>query len=310
MNLVTTLRLGAFFFVVTGCATTETAEQDPINDSDTLDDTETSVEDNGSLIEVAASAGDFTTLLAAVDAAGLTETLDQDGPFTVFAPTDAAFNALPEGTVEALLADVPALTDILLFHVVSGNVDSSTVAELSLIETLEGSDIKVTLDGDVYVNNAMVTVVDVAADNGTIHIIDAVIQPPADIVSIAASDDQFSTLVTALEVADLAVTLSGEGPFTVFAPTNAAFDALPEGQLDMLLGDVDALTDILLFHVAGDKLTAADIGGSTYVETLLGVDAEIGVSGESTTIANAPISFTDIPASNGVIHIIDAVMVP
>ena len=129
------------------------------------------------IVETAASAGDFTTLLAAVEAAGLTETLQDGGPFTVFAPTDAAFAALPDGTVDALLADIPALTDILLYHVVSGELPASAVVEESLVGTLQGSDVKVTLDADVFINEATVLAADVFATNGVIHVIDKVLIP-------------------------------------------------------------------------------------------------------------------------------------
>ncbi len=266
---------------------------------------------DGSIIGVADQAGDFETLLAAVDAAGLTETLQGPGPFTVFAPTDAAFDALPEGTVEALLGDIPALTDILLYHAVAGEVPAADVVEASLIPTVQGSDLKVTVEGDdVMVGGAMVTMTDIMADNGIIHVIDAVMLPPEDIATIAAGNDDFSTLVTALEAADLVETLQGEGPFTVFAPTNAAFDALPEGALEDLLDDIPALTDVLLYHVASDKLDATAVVGSMSIEMANGDSADVAIGSEGPTIAGSPISVIDIPASNGIIHVIDAVMLP
>ena len=136
----------------------------------------------GTIPEVAAEAGSFTTLLAAVDAAGLAETLSGEGPFTVFAPTDDAFAALPEGTLEALLADIPALTDILLYHVVDGAVYAETVVGLESATTLLGEDITITVDGgNVILNGSvMVTATDIEASNGVIHVIDAVLLPPAE----------------------------------------------------------------------------------------------------------------------------------
>lgn len=141
--------------------------------------TEEAVEAPGNIVEVAAGAGSFNTLLAAAEAAGLAETLATGGPFTVFAPTDAAFAALPEGTIEALLADPAALADILLYHVVSGTVTSEQVVGLSSATSLQGSEIAIMIhDGQVMVNGATVVAVDIEASNGIIHVIDAVILPP------------------------------------------------------------------------------------------------------------------------------------
>jgi uncharacterized surface protein with fasciclin (FAS1) repeats len=132
------------------------------------------------IVDVAAEAGTFTTLLAAAEAAGLVETLQGEGPFTVFAPTDEAFAALPEGTLDDLLADPDALADILLYHVVPGNVMAADVVGLESATTAQGSDIAITVDGDtVMVNDATVTATDIVASNGVIHVIDAVLLPPA-----------------------------------------------------------------------------------------------------------------------------------
>ena len=130
------------------------------------------------IVDTAVAAGDFTTLAAALEAADLIDTLKGEGPFTVFAPTDAAFAALPEGTVEALLEDIPTLTDILLYHVVPGAVKAETVVTLDSATTVQGSDVTITIDGDsVKVDDATVVVTDIEASNGVIHVIDAVILP-------------------------------------------------------------------------------------------------------------------------------------
>src|SRR4051812_23739729 len=123
------------------------------------------------IVETAVSAGSFNTLVAAVQAAGLVDTLNGDGPFTVFAPTDAAFDALPEGTVAGLLADIPALTKILTYHVVPGRVMASDVMGLALATTVEGSDLVFDTTDGVKVNQATVTQADILADNGVIHVI-------------------------------------------------------------------------------------------------------------------------------------------
>ncbi len=137
----------------------------------------------GDIVDIAVENGNFTTLVAAVQAAGLVDTLKSEGPFTVFAPTDEAFAALPEGTVEALLNDIPTLTDILLYHVVAGKVMAADVVNLSSADTVLGQPVTITVDGDkVMVNDAQVIITDVEASNGVIHVIDAVvlIPPPAE----------------------------------------------------------------------------------------------------------------------------------
>ena len=135
----------------------------------------------GDIVEVAAAAGGFKTLLAAATAAGLVDTLKGAGPFTVFAPTDAAFAALPAGTLEALLKDPAKLKDILLYHVVAGKVTADQVVKLTSATTAEGKTVKITVkDGAVYLNdNVKVVTTDIPASNGVIHVIDAVLLPPS-----------------------------------------------------------------------------------------------------------------------------------
>jgi len=265
-----------------------------------------------SIVDIAVEDGRFTTLVAAVQAAGLAETLSGEGSFTVFAPTDDAFAALPEGTVESLLADIPALTDILLYHVVDGKVMAADVVELSNAMTLQGQyvDIK-TEDGKVMIDGAEVIITDIEASNGVIHVIDAVILPESrDIVDIAVEDGRFTTLVAAVQAAGLADALKGEGPLTVFAPTDDAFAALPEGTVEALLADIPALTDILLYHVAEGKVMASDVVELSNAMTLQGQYADISVEDGKVMIDNAQVIITDIEAANGVIHVIDAVILP
>jgi uncharacterized surface protein with fasciclin (FAS1) repeats len=134
--------------------------------------------DDKDIVDTAVEAGSFTTLAAALDAAGLVETLKGDGPFTVFAPTDAAFAKLPAGTVESLLKDIPALTAILTYHVVPGKVDASQVVTLSSADTVNGESLMIAVkDGMVRIGNAMVTTTDIMATNGIIHVIDTVLLP-------------------------------------------------------------------------------------------------------------------------------------
>ena len=265
-----------------------------------------------SIVDIAVEDGRFTTLVAAVQAAGLAETLSGEGSFTVFAPTDDAFAALPEGTVEALLADIPALTDILLYHVLDGAVMAADVVELSNAMTLQGQyvDIKVE-DGKVMIDNAEVIITDIEASNGVIHVIDAVILPESrDIVDIAVEDGRFNTLVAAVQAAGLVDALKGEGPLTVFAPTDEAFAALPAGTVEALLADIPALTDILLYHVVEGKVMASDVVELSNAMTLQGQYVDIKVEDGKVMIDNAQVIITDIEAANGVIHVIDAVILP
>ena len=129
------------------------------------------------IVDTAVAAGSFKTLVAAVTAAGLVETLKGNGPFTVFAPTDEAFAKLPKGTVEALLADIPKLTSILTYHVVSGKVTAGQVVELSEAKTIQGSMVKIDASNGVMINNSSVVTADVMASNGVIHVIDTVLIP-------------------------------------------------------------------------------------------------------------------------------------
>ncbi|HKI53302.1 MAG TPA: fasciclin domain-containing protein [Anaerolineales bacterium] len=276
------------------------------------------------IVDTAVADGRFTTLVAAVTAADLVETLKSEGPFTVFAPTDDAFAALPEGTVESHLLpeNKQALTDILLHHVVSGNVMAADVVNLESATTVLGKDVAIKVDGGkVYINDAEVIITDIETSNGVIHVIDSVLLPPSEedammdktIVDIAVADGRFNTLVAAVTAADLVDTLNGEGPFTVFAPTDDAFAALPEGTVENLLlpENKQALTDILLYHVVSGKVMAADVVGLTSAPTVLGQDITITVKDGNVFLNDTvQVIITDIEASNGVIHVIDAVLLP
>lgn len=485
------------------------------------------------IVDTAVADGRFTMLVAAMEAAGLVDTLKGEGPFTVFAPTDDAFAALPAGTVEGLLADIPALTDVLLYHVVSGAVNAETVVGLESATTVQGSDISIEVrDGSVFLNDSIqVVITDIPASNGVIHVIDGVLLPPAPepqmvtirvahfspdtpavdvfvngeasiqglefpaitgwiqlpagtyniavapagagieaaaigpadfdlpadafitvaaigsleagtlapqvlvedysdiaegsarvtvfhaiedapavdvlaggspvvtalafpgaqdsndgaftlevpagsydlqvvptgatepvvldlpgtqldadtryfvaavgtlaapqialaatamaavrelmgveeesgdtIVDIAVADGRFTTLVAAVQAAGLAETLSGEGPFTVFAPTDDAFAALPAGTVEGLLADIPALTDILLYHVVPGEVMAADVVNLRSATTVQGSDISIEVRDGAVYLNdNVQVFITDIQASNGVIHVIDGVLLP
>jgi len=202
--------------------------------------------------------------------------------------------------------------------VVEGKVLAADMTGLESATTLLGKDIAIKVDmGSVYINDAKVIITDIETSNGVIHVIDAVILPSDEeaktIVEIAAADERFSTLVAAVTAAELVETLSGEGPFTVFAPTNDAFAALPAGTVENLLlpENKQALTDILLYHVVSGKVMAADVVGLTSATTVLGKDLTITVrDGKVFLNDTVEVIITDIEASNGVIHVIDAVLLP
>jgi transforming growth factor-beta-induced protein len=270
------------------------------------------------IVEIAVADDRFETLVAALTAADLVDTLNGEGPFTVFAPTDDAFAALPPGTLDSLLADIPALTNILLYHVAAGEATAAQLAALPSITTLQGAGVSITpVEGGLILNDTVnVILADIQASNGIIHVIDAVLIPPTEeelptIVEIAVADDRFETLVAALTAADLVDTLNGEGPFTVFAPTDDAFAALPPGTLDSLLADIPALTNILLYHVAAGEATAAQLAALPSITTLQGAGVSITpVEGGLILNDTVNVILADIQASNGIIHVIDAVLIP
>ncbi|MCB8916745.1 MAG: fasciclin domain-containing protein [Ardenticatenaceae bacterium] len=280
--------------------------------------TEEPMAESNTIVDIAVADGRFKTLVAAVEAAGLVDTLKSDGPFTVFAPTDDAFAALGDEAIAGLLADPETLSQILLYHVVPGRVMAADVGALESATTAQGEDIAITVDGDkVMVNGANVIITDIEADNGVIHVIDAVILPPSmsaeaapTIVDIAVADGNFTNLVAALEATGLVETLQGEGPFTVFAPTDEAFAALGEETIAALLADPDTLSQILLYHVVAGAVTAADVVNLDSATTVQGEDVTISVDNGSIMINDAMVILPDIEAANGIIHVIDTVILP
>jgi transforming growth factor-beta-induced protein len=277
------------------------------------------------IVEVAVAAGNFKTLAAALEAAGLVETLKGEGPFTVFAPTDEAFAKLDKALLDDLLKpeNKDTLVAILTYHVMPGKVTAADVVNLTSAKTVQGEEITIKVDGNtVMVNDAKVTQTDIAASNGVIHVIDTVILPPSvaeklaapaqDIVEVAVAAGNFKTLAAALEAAGLVETLKGEGPFTVFAPTDEAFAKLDKKLLDDLLKpeNKDTLVAILTYHVVPGKVTAADVVKLTSAKTVQGEEITIKVDGNTVTVNTAKVTQTDVAASNGVIHVIDTVILP
>lgn len=267
-----------------------------------------------SLVDVARGDARFSTLVAALQAADLASTLDRDGPFTVFAPTNDAFAALPAGALEGLLADKAALRRVLLHHVARGARPAAQVVEHDAVRTLAGTTLSIETTRDaVRVGGARVVLTDLTARNGVIHVIDRVLLPPAaaapNLVEVARATGTFGTLLAAAEAAGLGETLAGAGPLTVLAPTDAAFDVLGPAALQALLGDRDRLRRLLAHHVVSGALPAAEVAARKTLETAAGttlaVDARDGV-----LIGGARVVTADVRASNGIIHVIDRLLLP
>jgi uncharacterized surface protein with fasciclin (FAS1) repeats len=268
------------------------------------------------IVGTAVGAGSFKTLAAALQAADLVDALKAKGPYTVFAPTDEAFAKLPKGTVETLLKpeNKQKLIDTLAYHVVKGKVLAGDVVKLSGATSLNGQqiDIKV-VDGKVSVDKATVLKADIACSNGVIHVVDQVLLPATDnIPTTAAKAERFTTLLAAAKAAGLVEALSAEGPLTVFAPTDEAFAKLPAGTVETLLKPENKakLVSILTYHVVPGRVYSTAALAAGKAKTLQGQSVSIAVKNGSAMVNNAKLIATDLDASNGVIHVIDTVIMP
>jgi transforming growth factor-beta-induced protein len=268
------------------------------------------------IVTTAVDAGSFKTLAAALQAAGLVETLQGKGPFTVFAPTDDAFAKLPKGTVETLLKpeNKPQLIAVLTYHVVAGKVMAADVVKLNAAATVNGQRVDVTVDGGkVQVDQAQVVATDIACSNGVIHVIDQVILPSTDnIPTTATKAGKFNTLLAAAKAAGLVEALSGDQPLTVFAPTDAAFAKLPAGTVENLLKPENKaqLASILKYHVVAGRVFSSDLLAGVEGKSLQGGMLKAAVTNGRAWVNGAGLVATDIDASNGVIHVIDTVLLP
>jgi transforming growth factor-beta-induced protein len=290
----------------------------------------------------------LSTLVTAVGEAGLVDTLNSDGPFTIFAPVNDAFAALPPDALEAVLADTELLTSILTYHVVAGeSLDAEALGAAGSADSVNGATLEFGADGTT-VNGVDVLCSNVMTANATVHIIGEVLMPPADemdemeegammpsgplcsavpadgegsfdgmtddpAATAASNNPVLSTLVAAVQAAGLVDTLNSDGPFTIFAPANPAFDALPEGTLDAVLADTDLLTSILTLHVvAGEQLSSADLAELDSVTTVNGADITLEAGDDGTLMVNgqASVGCADIQTANATVHVIDAVLMP
>jgi len=280
-------------------------------------DANTKKSDTKTVVDLAVENGKFNTLVAAVKAAGLVETLSGKGPFTVFAPTDEAFAKLPKETLESLLKpeNKAKLTSILTYHVAAAQMPASDVVKTTSIATVNGQSLTVVVkDGKVTVDGANVIATDVMGKNGVIHVIDTVVLPKPNLVETAANAKSFSTLLAAATAAGLAETLANGGPFTVFAPTDEAFAKLPKGTVESLLKpeNKDKLVSILKHHVVAGTVMAAQAVELTEAKTIgetkltLSFDKKAKVL----TVGGAKVVSADVVAGNGVIHVVDTVILP
>ena len=261
----------------------------------------------------AAGTGIHDSLVAALTQADLVTTLQGTGPFTVFAPTDQAFTdagiVLEDFDTQE---EIDVLTDILLHHVFAGEVASSDVSDGMMASMVNGDKVKFSVDstGAVMVGPATVTIADVQASNGVIHVIDKVLMPPVDIPATAQSTGIHTSLVAAVIQADLLPTLQGDGPFTVFAPTDQAFT---DAGID--LADLDTpegkatLSDILLYHVVSAEVPAANVTDCMLATAANGDPLSFTV-GNGVMVNDANVTMTDVISTNGLIHVIDKVLMP
>jgi transforming growth factor-beta-induced protein len=293
--------LGIFLFLAAACG-------DGDSNPNTNNDNNNSNNNNQveeTLVDLALGDPRFSTLVEALERAGLVEVLQGEGPFTVFAPTNDAFE-----TAGIVLDEVPVedLQQILLYHVVAGEVPAGDLST-GAAETVQGGFLVVRVDdGAVTINDATVIQADILADNGVIHAIDAVLLPPVGtVVDVLRGRDEFSTLLGALEATGLDAALADEGPFTLFAPTNEAFE-----EIEKLVGSLtlEELTAVLLYHVVGERVFSTQLVDGN-VPTLL-EDADISIDTESLTVNDALLllDHVDLQGTNGVVHGIDAVLLP
>jgi transforming growth factor-beta-induced protein len=268
------------------------------------------------IVDVAVANSQFTSLVAALQKADLAAALKGTGPFTVFAPTNEAFEQLFTDLEVSGLNDLSAeaLTPILLYHVVSGNIMSSDLENGYLPTLSDGpgdNSIDLLIDAsNVKLNKEVsITSADIDALNGVIHVIDKVLLPPT-VVDLAIDNDNFSTLVAAVVKADLAGTLNGTGPFTIFAPTNAAFDALFSALEITGLDDLtkEQLIPILQYHVVSGNVRSTDLYSGNFA-TLNG-DIAIEMGSTVTINTDTNVIAANVQGSNGVIHVIDKVLLP
>ena len=300
-------------------------DDDDNNDNPTVQSPQAPENSGLNLVNTIQGDARFSTLVQALNVAGLISVLEE-GPYTIFAPTDEAFAALPEATLTALLADKDALSQVLLYHVVSGELDANAVLAANNLQAANKQELSISVrDSKPYVNASEIISPNQRATNGIIHAIDSVLIPEGlqlggnmdedsaalqTITDLAISTPSLSTLVDLVVKAGLAETLASPGPFTVFAPTNDAFAALDPKVVDALLANPEALTNVLLYHVSPGKKLANEVLASSELATANEKSLRIETREGKAFVNDALIIDTNINASNGVVHLIDSVLIP
>lgn len=266
------------------------------------------------IVSTAIEAGSFKSLVAALQSADLAATLQTEGPFTVFAPTEAAFQSIPKDDLKALFRPEgrELLTSILTYHVIPGRLHAEDVLKAPNLTTLNGQRVDV-LASTLQVNEANIVQADIECANGVIHVIDSVLLPQTDnIVDTAKELGTFQTLLTAATQAGLANTLAQEGPFTVLAPTDEAFAALPKETLKALLRPQNkkVLANTLKLHVLPGRVFADQALRTGNAPALTGEGLRFSLTNGRLSVNGANVLANDVTASNGVIHAIDKVLLP
>ncbi|MGB3802301.1 MAG: fasciclin domain-containing protein [Lewinella sp.] len=268
------------------------------------------------VVQIITDSDDHTTLETAIIQAGLDDDLAGDGPFTVFAPTDDAFEMLPEGMLDYLLMaeNADSLASVLSYHVVPGDTMSTDLMDGMMLATLiENDSLYVRSRGDsITVNGVLITMADIDATNGVVHVINAVlVQKVATVVDIVVDTDTLQTLEDAVIAAGLDDDLMTEGPFTVFGPSNDAFAAVDGDSLAMLLADpMGNLSTILQYHVVAGSYTSSDLVDGMMLTTLQGESLEVSINEDTIMIDSAMIIMADMMADNGIVHVINGVLLP
>lgn len=298
--------------------------------------------------EIINTVDNFSMLATTVDTAGMALAFNADGPLTVFAPGNAAFAALPTATRAALLADPVQLAQILQYHIVVDQANSTQLARLDTVPTAAGEPITITIgvDGELRVDGAQIVYTDLLAANGVIHVINQILTPPSlnlvlpaaapetlalkaqvpddtleelkqadtsqeTVVAVINSISGLKTAATAIAAAGMTDALQGRGPFTLFVPTDPAFQEMPAEQIEALLNNRAALADRLRYHLVLGDINSADLAKLPTVLTASGEALVITVQENGQIFVNGvPVYQADIEASNGTIHVIGGVLTP
>jgi len=255
---------------------------------------------------------ELSDLSRKVESSGLDVLLSGPGPFTLFAPINGAFAKLPPATGEKLSADASYSQRVLLYHIVSGKMTSQVIVQKPEIDTLLGQSLAIDSRGGVRVDGSTIVVKDIQASNGIIHVIDSVIFPreEPDIAQVMRNTGILDMAVSAFEETAVVDALQGEGPITIFVPSDVAFARIPCETMEALMSDPEWLSEVLLYHISKGLFTTGDLILENEVRSLQGEIIEVKVTESGLGIQDTLIIVGDIEARNGIIHIIDHVMFP